>query len=503
MIKSNPAEIFVKFLFWTVFFALALVNIIYLFQPVLESYGFRQTQTALTTYYFQKNGFMLSYETPVVGEGWSIPFEFPIYQYIVSLIAKNLDLSIEKLTALGRLINLIFILACCKPIYSFLDRCDLDRTEIYFALAMFLSCPIYFFWSGTFMIEGLSLFFTCYYCFFALRIMQREYTNSNFIWLAIYLLLAMLQKITTILPVYIVTFACIASTINYSIITRRVIIKMTAALIIPVLIAFAWVVYTDIIKSHNPIGIKMTSSALTAWNYGTLKQRVSNDLWVGTIFGRIIKPASLGGIGVLFVFLALLQNIQRQRKLLITFSIVLFFLPFLMFPNLHIVHTYYQVANALFYIIAVSVSIVWVSKVIFKNYVSMQIFIMLVFVCSNLYFFYKDYYPVKSQVFLSSDRTLALASHIRSVTPIDRPVIWYGLDWSSELAFYSERRSLTVPNWGVELDVIIHTEKYLSSKPSAIVLCPSDYNDSLKEVIEKKYKTVISENVSGCSVYLL
>src|SRR5690242_19652972 len=55
-------------------------------RPALDYYAFRQTQTALSAYWLWKDGFRLIYETPVVGFPWSIPFEFPTYQWLVALL---------------------------------------------------------------------------------------------------------------------------------------------------------------------------------------------------------------------------------------------------------------------------------------------------------------------------------------------------------------------------------------------------------------------------------
>ena len=42
-------------------------------QPILEWFGFRQAQTALTAYWFIREGFALAYQTPVLGYPWAIP----------------------------------------------------------------------------------------------------------------------------------------------------------------------------------------------------------------------------------------------------------------------------------------------------------------------------------------------------------------------------------------------------------------------------------------------
>jgi hypothetical protein len=54
----------------------AIIAFTYANQAPLDWYAFRQTQTALTAYWFMQEGFKLAYETPVGGRPWSIPFEF-------------------------------------------------------------------------------------------------------------------------------------------------------------------------------------------------------------------------------------------------------------------------------------------------------------------------------------------------------------------------------------------------------------------------------------------
>ena len=64
-------------------------NILALNDPIVVQHGFRQTHNALISYYLIQNGFSFAYETPNWGEPWSVPHEFPIYQWIVDAIRKQ------------------------------------------------------------------------------------------------------------------------------------------------------------------------------------------------------------------------------------------------------------------------------------------------------------------------------------------------------------------------------------------------------------------------------
>ena len=53
--------------------AVLFVTLRYAQQPLLDHEPWRETQTALTTFWFLREGWRLDYQTPVLGYGWSIP----------------------------------------------------------------------------------------------------------------------------------------------------------------------------------------------------------------------------------------------------------------------------------------------------------------------------------------------------------------------------------------------------------------------------------------------
>ncbi|MCK6374247.1 MAG: hypothetical protein L6Q69_09075 [Zoogloea sp.] len=503
--KMSSLDGFVKLAFWVSLLVVIALNLMNVAQPLLEEHAFRQTQTALTSYYLAQNGFSFRYETPVVGEGWSIPFEFPIYQYLVALISSLLGVS---LTITGRVVSLFFVVGCCIPVAHTLRRLGIDQRAIYFSLALFITSPIYLFWSGTFMIEGPALFFTCCFGYYALKVMQRSFFTTDLVLLGLFLTLALLQKVTTPLPLL---GACILYGVLFRVRVRDLaagsmkILGVVASFAVPLVLAYVWVKFSDVVKAQNPIGEHLTSASLSVWNYGSLSQRLSKELWLDVIFNRNVKTTTACGLGVVFIALALAFVEARRVRLVILGGVFFFVLPFMVFSNLHFVHNYYQSANAVFLSVAVGVAVVAVSNYLLPRSPVAYSFLLLVFLASNGWFFYKGYYPQKSRVFTGEERTLAVASLVQSETPKDRPVIWYGFDWSSEVAFYSERRSLTVPNWGeMDVRVVEDTKSFLSQNPSAIVLCPTRGRDeAIMEAIARKYGAIQPREVAGCRVYFI
>ena len=494
-----------KFLAILTLLVLLGVNLFNISQPILEEHGFRQTQTALTAYYLQVNGFSFSYETPVVGEPWAIPFEFPIYQEIVALF--SLATSIN-LTIIGRAVNIFFIVMTCIPLAFILKINKIHKSAIYGIIALYLSTPLYLFWAGTFMIEGAVLFFTFSFLYYSLELNSGNLSKKNLLLFFAFLLLAALQKITTALPVVLVVM--LYSFLNWLVFNKgeiryrlAIFIKIAFLVIIAMSIAMIWVRYSDIVKLENPIGAKLTSKALRGWNFGTLTQRVSKDFWQNIVFYRNVWPSSLGYFGVVIIALGLIFIKTTRVKILIITSLTLFLLPFLFFPNLHAVHNYYQTANLVFYVIALGLSLFYLidSKVVLGKYVLP--FLIIIFIGWNYYNFSREYLP-KKMLDLSGHRTLQLGKFIDENTPKEAAVIWLGgYDWSSEVAFYSNRKSLTVPPWsGFEFEAIKHTNKFLSKQPSAFVLCPSPNFDGLIEEMRRTYPSFKLKELGGCRIYL-
>lgn len=501
-LKRNNVSI-VLGLFLISLLIICYLNLFNVSQPLLEEHSFRQTQTALTAYYLKLNGFKINYETPVVGEPWSIPFEFPIYQYIVAIISKitNIQLSI-----VGRLVNLFFIIFCTVPIYYSMRLLEVNRSAIHFSLILFLTSPVYLFWAGTFMIEGCALFMTLSFLYFNIKIIiNRNCGNIAFIMLSIFILIGALQKITTIIPVILymapLTFYIIirnSSKIN----NFKVFLKYIAAISLPIIVAIFWTYYTDLVKSENLIGIKLTSNALTLWNFGTLNQRFGSELWDDVILYRTIWNSSFSFLGILSISYVLFYLNNIKVKIIICSLLTLFFLHFLIFTNLHIVHNYYQTSNVVYLSLALGISLYYLTVNFFGAKSFFLPIIILVFILSNLYNYKKVYYEKKLNDF-KDHRTIILGDYINKNTNERSIVIWIGgYDWSSEVAYYSERKSLTVPAWSnYEFEAIKYPEKFLTTKPAAYVLCPSPQFLSLNKEMLNTYPTLKPYLISGCNVY--
>jgi hypothetical protein len=470
--RYQPALAFVVFAA-TVFFAVR-----YAAQPPLDMYSFRQAQTAISAYWFLKDGFQLGYQTPVLGAPWSIPFEFPIYQILVTLVTKYLAVPLD---VSGRIVSYLFLVACVIPAKYIIDALKLNRTTFFIFSSLFLSSPIYLYWGRSFMIETAAVFFTLCYIVYFLKISKGDRTLRTIGYAILLATLGMLQKSTTTLPIFLIT-ACIflvqtvlQGKIREDIFSRRNFCLFFALLTFPIAVGFAWVSYTDQLKALNEIGNRLTSANLSTWNWGTLAQRFDPKMYSEVIWKRVLL-GNLGGIlglSLLAFFVVHAFNTKRKTVLLVALSsIAMGLLPFFMFSNLHIVHTYYQSANVLFLIFALSVAVGHFSSSA-RGSLIMCAFTTAV-VISNYVMFSAAYYPAMAQRFTSSDRDYAIGLALRTTMPEGNQFIAYGNDWSSTFAYMAQRKSLTAPNWLPDMTVpLSNPDRYLDAgRFGAVVSCP-------------------------------
>ena len=73
---------------------------------ISDAHGFRQSQTAISADVILRGGPWLIYETPVLGPPWTIPFEFPLYQWIVAALTW---LTGSAMDSIGRAVSVAFL----------------------------------------------------------------------------------------------------------------------------------------------------------------------------------------------------------------------------------------------------------------------------------------------------------------------------------------------------------------------------------------------------------
>ncbi len=349
--------------------------------PIGFHHSFRRAQTAMSAFYTIIDGYKIAYETPVLGAPWSIPMEFPLYQWTMATWTILTGMPLEMS---GRLVSLFFFYCCLPVIFLFGRSLGLSRTQALLPLCLTLLCPIYIYWSRTIMIESMALFFSLSFLFCFIRFRQQG--NRWLLALAVACgILGGLVKITTLFVSSIPVILCGASDIfnvlreqhgNPNVLKRLASVtgKYALALGIPVVIAVVWTHYADSIKAQNPLAGFLLSSNLTTWNFGTFDFRFSKQLWKTYIL--YLKYTQIGPLLGLVVLVPLFIT-KSPIRIWGVIALCTYLAGPLVFSNLYFVHDYYSYANTIFLLFAMSCGLLTLQRLRWGEAASLVLLVML------------------------------------------------------------------------------------------------------------------------------
>lgn len=484
----------------------------YVHQPLVDVHAFRQTQTALTSYWMLNEGWSLAYQTPVAGYPWSIPFEFPIYQTLVAAIVAITGFELE---VIGRFVSYAFLLACAWPAFALSKRLVLPGTVPWVFCALLWTSPINVYWGRTFMIETAALFFTLACLPYALDLIRRDGGWRSGLWFVVFATAAVLQKSTTGGPVLLFLFMAVM----FSQLTQRGLslqpvrnaLYPVAVICIPLVIGLAWAHYADLVKMANPFGSQLTSHALGQWNFGTVQQKLDPETWRLVVWERSLSWNAGGWLGVVLLLMPWLGGSEHRKFAWLSLAaLTLFLLPVLIFTNLHFVHEYYQVACVAFLLGALAIVIGgWLHKA--TGMMLIVPVVTIAIVLSNLAVFGKSYGVVAARTLDEQDQhsvqAYKVGRYLRDHTRPGTGLVVFGQGYSSEIAFQARRKTMATPPWFKEIHQLWdQPQKYLGNVVlSAVVICPATDDfptlGNLKDRLgnEPDWKHV---SVYGCEVLL-
>ena len=322
---------------------------------ISDAHGFRQAQTAISVDAMLRGGPWLIYETPVLGPPWTIPFEFPLYQWIVAGLVWSTGMSLDPA---GRTVSVIFFLLTLWPTERILSGLRFSLPCRLVILDLLLCSPFYIFWSRTFLIESTALFLATMSLACTLWAIRRP-SAGRLAATAVICSLAAVVKVTTFFAFLVASLVVVV----YQVMRRcgplegtgwaRRELLVVACAGLPALALVTWVGTSDHAKSKSILGERTTSRALREWNFGTLNQRLSARTWA-VFASRMEQP--MGGLGPLAVA-ALGLILARRHRVEFLGCFLLYLASLLTFTNLFYVHDYYYFANNIFLIVAVGMAI--------------------------------------------------------------------------------------------------------------------------------------------------
>jgi len=433
---------------------------------------FRQSQTAITIQDFFNHGLsVLDYKTPIFGPPWQVPMEFPIYQISVFVLMKifgmsNIDLGCRLASFIYFYLSAIAMLGLCKIFFK--------DSKIYLTiLSYYLFSPYTLIWSRAAMPDFASVFFGLLYILFFVKwmIYSKKIMNIYFLLTMISGILGYLCKSTSMFPVVVVLAFFIISSLyddfirDYSISLINVlnhikknmfyIVKILSLCAVPVIIGLLWVKYSDFIKLQSIYTQELTSKSLNGWNYGTIKQKLSFDIW-RLIFDRIHRyfaPYLL--LGLLPISVYGLYQVKCNKNAIIFFMSMPIAVIFTLFSliNLYYIHDYYLIAVSPYVCIILGFAFYYVCFVMTKNKTLLKFIFFILFSISILQ-------PVEyiRTLFYNNEilsvNTL-IGDYLKETTNKNELIIVQDQDWSSALLYASNRRGFLYKDWSdIRPDII-------------------------------------------------
>lgn len=412
---------------------------------LLDTHPFRQTQTALSTYWMNRDGVSLDYITPVMGAPWAIPMEFPVYEAAVVAVVHATGMPLDSA---GRAVSLFFFFASLPALYLLLRRLGLPELQRWLFLSLVLTSPIYLFYSRTFLIEStafcLGLWFLV--CFAAALQPARRGAIAGAI---VFGLATGLAKVTTyavvLVPALLLGFAALRrEPVNRAAVWFR---GLLAAL--PGVVAAAWWVWhTDLVKARNVVGVTLTSVEERDWVYGPFALRFELSFWKDFI-AQLTRAVAPGAVILVAAVLALIF-VRGRARIALSLLACAFAGP-LVFANLYQIHDYYLYSNGIFFLALLALPL----QQMFEHPhvpAAGRWGAFAAVVAAQLFTYFGNYFPMQRAALRETPEIARVLQH---VTKPDDVFVGLGMNWSSILPYYAERRALMIPDRYLHDDPVI------------------------------------------------
>jgi hypothetical protein len=449
----------------------------------MQGQEFRQAQTAITIDAMKHDGFRLDYSTPVLGKPWSIPMEFPLYQWLVTRLVAATGLPTVEA---GRWISLMGFYLSLPALLLVLRAAGLEWSSASCALLPVLASPLYLFYSRTVLIESLAFAFSAWFLACALQYQRRDRWG----WLAgawAAGALAVLVKVTTwtafVVPwALVVGWAWWQSEIGRAKTTWPAVRKL-AVVALPILAVAEWWIRTaDRIKEQNPLAHFLLSRNLTGFNFGLLGQRFSAEFWERLYFHW--THGIMPGWGLLAVLVGSFL-VEKRWRLLAAAALAGFLVVQLVFANLYFIHDHYHYANGAFLALAAGLIIcgLWAASGV-RRWVGAALLPALL--AGQAHAYWSHFYVLQTRPVLGDT---GLTQAIRDLTEPGDVLVIQGADWNAMIPFYAQRRALMVPDIQAALvpEVMAQNVAALHDEHVALVLFMGRARDR-QDWIEQRIK---------------
>ena len=434
----------------------------------------------------------VAYITPVLGWPYAIPFEAPIYHWSVALFAWVLPLELS-----GRVVSALYMLGSVYVGYRFLQLMMPGHSLVAPVFAVVaLASPLHFFWGRAFLIESCALFFGLCYLYAAFRHVQ----TGKATWAVASLAagaLCVLAKATT-WPGFAIALGL--SALWYGLHSGELRLRrLVAAALVGVIVLWvglSWTWFSDSLKMHSVLGARLTSESLQRWNFGAPSLRFGKELWAWSLPNRVMPDV----FGVLWPVLAvaaayLLARGSAAAATLFLCFLIDFLAPLMIFTNLHVVHNYYQMSNAVFGSMAAAVCIAaLLDRGDRRHVLAGWLLLGLVLMGQGMHFGTTQL--GRSFTTNGEDAIVDASRWVKTNSRPDTAMVALGVDWSSIAHYYAERKGIAFPGWASDGEVtslLVNIEKSLGGlQLGSIIDCRNLTQARYTSVQQKLFDDFIS-----------
>ena len=446
--EAHLSPIF-KAIFWLIF-ALSVGQFAFfafwmLDQPIVDLWGFRPAQTAISVQYILSEGAWLLSVVPVFGAPWTLPLEFPAYQWAVAVLAWVSALPIDTS---GRLISILFCGLCIFPIYSIAKATKLTnpRQITCLTVSFWLMSPVVIFWGRATLMETTVIFLSLMWLSFYVRFLSTKGV-SNFVLCIAFGALAATVKLTAFAGFVV---AGLFYTIFYIWNNRATITGHIAHLslcFLTVLLSMAslllWSHYTAEALATNPLSASIMLSNIPGWYFGSLADRLSPVLWDWVIRLRAL-PNMVGPLWVPIAIAAFVAGIATRNVTRLLAAVICFLTGYLIFPTLFTANIYYEIENVIFLSAALALAVHSLANN--RHYFLASAFAVAITVSQGMAL-YTGFYAPYLMYDLHDHPYYKAGLALKDSTPPDAAIIGFGMGWGADVPYYAERRAVIVPNW--------------------------------------------------------
>jgi len=436
--------------------------------PALIDHEFRQAQTAVIARYIDwQDNFSINYETPILGEPWEIPLEFPLYQWTVVVGARWLEL---PHVPVARAVSLVSFYLTVVALWLLLGSLGLRLAQRCWVVALLFPVPAFLFYSRSFLIDPFATMASAWF----LAAFVRTMATRKWSWA----LLAGAAALAGALVKSVVFFVWLAPAAIWGIwilgnsLHRRTggrellrVLGWGVLPVIPSLVALKWWIdHTDAIKAVHPSGWIFTSKNLSAGNFGSfsLSSRFNLETW-GTLFERW-RESALGPEWVAVFFgLGLLGT--RKFRLHALVCLAAFFVGQIAFPYAYALQDYYFYASAAFLGLALGfLALGWWDAPRYPRLSWVGILVGL----APIGLMARGYHSFYFQSLMADDgRDWVITRLVRELTSPESVFVVAGGDWSAVPTYQTHRRTLMIRR-GLEFDIPYLTRAFYDLRDNQV-----------------------------------